>query len=97
MTTTGRPALISAIARSIASLDRFSGGRVTIGMGAGYLKGEYRALGVDFEQRNELMDEYLKALKLALSGEEFVFDRTVRDEAGNGHRSRAIHVSLHGL
>jgi probable F420-dependent oxidoreductase len=62
------------VARSIASLDRFSGGRVTIGMGAGYLKGEYRALGVDFEQRNELMDEYLKALKLALSEEEFAFE-----------------------
>jgi probable F420-dependent oxidoreductase len=68
------------VARSIASLDRFSGGRVTIGMGAGYLKGEYRALGVDFEQRNELMDEYLKALKLALSGEEFAFE-------GNGYQA----------
>jgi probable F420-dependent oxidoreductase len=71
------------VARSIASLDRFSGGRVTIGMGAGYLKGEYRALGVDFEQRNELMDEYLKALKLALSGEEFVFEGSGYQAFGN--------------
>jgi probable F420-dependent oxidoreductase len=71
------------IARSIASLDRFSGGRVTIGMGAGYLKGEYRALGVDFDQRNELMDEYLKALKLALSGEEFAFEGTGYQAFGN--------------
>ena len=62
------------IARSVATLDRFSNGRVTLGMGAGYLKGEYRALGVDFEKRNELMDEYLKGLKLALSGEEFTFE-----------------------
>ncbi|MCJ8156121.1 LLM class F420-dependent oxidoreductase [Sphingomonas sp. LaA6.9] len=71
------------VARSIASLDRFSNGRVTIGMGAGYLKGEYRALGVDFEQRNELMDEYLKALKLALSGEEFEFEGTGYQAFGN--------------
>ena len=68
------------IARSIASLDRFSGGRVTIGLGAGYLKGEYRALGVDFDARNDIMDEYLKALKLALSGEEFTFE-------GNGYQA----------
>jgi len=71
------------VARAIASLDRFSGGRVTIGMGAGYLKGEYRALGVDFEQRNELMDEYLKALKLALSGEEFAFEGSGYQAFGN--------------
>lgn len=59
------------VARAIASLDRFSGGRVTVGFGAGYLKGEYHALGVDFDQRNELMDDYLVALKAALTGEEF--------------------------
>lgn len=71
------------IARAIASLDRFSNGRVTIGFGAGYLKGEYRALGVDFDQRNELMDEYLVALKLALSGEEFAFEGTGYQAFGN--------------
>ncbi|UVO54247.1 TIGR03619 family F420-dependent LLM class oxidoreductase [Sphingomonas sp. SUN039] len=71
------------VARAVATLDRFSGGRVTIGVGAGYLKGEYRALGVDFEQRNELMDEYLRALKLALSGEEFAFEGTGYEAFGN--------------
>ena len=71
------------VARQIATLDRFSGGRVTIGMGAGYLKGEFRALGVDFEQRNTLMDEYLQALKLALSGEEFTFEGSGYQAFGN--------------
>lgn len=71
------------VARDIATLDRFSGGRVTVGMGAGYLKGEYRALGVDFEARNDLMDEYLRALKLALSGEEFAFEGTGYTAFGN--------------
>jgi probable F420-dependent oxidoreductase len=70
-------------ARSIATLDRFSGGRVTIGLGAGYLKGEYRALGVDFEARNDLTDEYLRALKLALSGEEFAFEGSGYQAFGN--------------
>ncbi|RYG29280.1 MAG: LLM class flavin-dependent oxidoreductase, partial [Burkholderiales bacterium] len=47
-------------ARSVSSLDCFTGGRVILGMGAGYLKAEYKALGVDFERRNDLMDEYIQ-------------------------------------
>lgn len=71
------------LARSIATLDRFSGGRVTVGVGAGYLKGEYKALGVDFDQRNEIMDEYLRALHLALTGDEFSFEGTGYQAFGN--------------
>jgi probable F420-dependent oxidoreductase len=70
-------------ARAVATLDVFSGGRVTLGLGAGYLKGEYRALGVDFERRNDIMDEYLRALKAALSGEEFTFKGTGYEALGN--------------
>ena len=62
------------VARSVATLDHFSGGRVTLSVGAGYLKGEFRALGVDFARRNDLTDEYLAALRAALSGAEFTFD-----------------------
>src|SRR5262249_16708350 len=60
-------------ARAVASLDVFSGGRVTLGLGAGYLKGEYAALGVDFERRNEIVDEYINALKAAWCNDEFAF------------------------
>jgi probable F420-dependent oxidoreductase len=70
-------------ARAIATLDVFSAGRVTIGFGAGYLKGEYRALGVNFESRNEIMDEYLRALKAALGGTEFTFEGTGYQAFGN--------------
>jgi probable F420-dependent oxidoreductase len=70
-------------ARAVATLDVFSGGRVTLGLGAGYLKGEYRALGVDFERRNDIMDEYMRALKAALSGEEFTFKGTGYEALGN--------------
>ena len=56
-------------AKAIASLDVLSEGRVILGIAAGYLEEEYRALGVDFESRNELTDEALRALKLALRGE----------------------------
>ncbi len=62
------------VARDIATLDLFSNGRVTLSVGAGYLKGEYRAMGVDFDKRNELMDEYIRALRISLTGEEFTFE-----------------------
>jgi len=71
------------VARDVATLDKFSNGRVTLSVGAGYLKGEYRAVGVDFEQRNELMDEYLKALRASLTGAEFTFEGTGYKAFGN--------------
>jgi probable F420-dependent oxidoreductase len=63
-------------ARAVATLDVFSGGRVTLGVGAGYMKGEFFALGVDFERRNEIVDEYIAALKAAWTADEFSFKGT---------------------
>ena len=71
------------VARDVATLDHFSNGRVALSVGAGYLKGEYRAMGVDFEARNELMDEYLRALRASLTGEEFTFEGTGYVAYGN--------------
>jgi probable F420-dependent oxidoreductase len=70
-------------ARAVATLDVFSGGRVTLGVGAGYMKGEYHALGVDFERRNDIFDEYINALKAAWGGEEFSFQGTGYEARGN--------------
>jgi probable F420-dependent oxidoreductase len=71
------------VARDVATLDKFSNGRVTLSVGAGYLKGEYRAVGVDFEQRNEMMDEYIRALRASLTGAEFTFEGTGYKAFGN--------------
>lgn len=57
------------LAKAVATLDRLSGGRVTLGMGTGYLKGEYFALGVDFDERNALFDESIAVMKAAWTGE----------------------------
>lgn len=48
--------------KSAISLDVLSGGRLTLTVGAGYLEGEFAALGVDFDVRNELFDESLAVL-----------------------------------
>ena len=57
------------IAKTVATLDALSGGRVDFGLGTGYLKSEYFALGVDFDERNALFDESLEVMKLAWTGE----------------------------
>jgi probable F420-dependent oxidoreductase len=77
-------------ARAVATLDFISGGRVALGVGAGYLKGEYKALGVDFERRNEIMDEYLNAVKAAWTADEFTFEGTGYQALGNRILPRPI-------
>ncbi|AGP61247.1 hypothetical protein M271_49425 [Streptomyces rapamycinicus NRRL 5491] len=50
-------------AKRIATVDRLSGGRLTICAGGGYLRSEFNALGVDFERRGELFDQALEVLR----------------------------------
>ena len=57
------------LAKSVATLDVISGGRVDLGMAAGYLPEEFDALGISFGRRNDDFDESIKAMKLAWSGE----------------------------
>jgi probable F420-dependent oxidoreductase len=70
-------------AKSIASLDVLSGGRTIIGIGAGYLEGEFRALGVDPARRNELTDESIRAMTAAWAGEQMRYDGEGFTAAGN--------------
>ena len=54
------PALL---AKTLASLDVVSGGRLTVGLGMGWMPQEYAAAGVPFERRGARMDEYLRCLE----------------------------------
>jgi len=49
-----------ATAKSLATLDRMSGGRLTIGVGAGWNEAEFAALGVPFNERGARTNEYLR-------------------------------------
>ncbi|MCZ0728311.1 TIGR03619 family F420-dependent LLM class oxidoreductase [Mycolicibacterium iranicum] len=60
-------------AKSIQSLQVLSDGRLIIGTAAGYLKPEFRSLGVDFDNRGALLDEALDVLAQALSGEDVAY------------------------
>jgi probable F420-dependent oxidoreductase len=62
------------LAKAAATLNRVSEGRFYMGAGAGYLKSEYFALGVDFKERNALFEEALQVMQLHWSGERFTFE-----------------------
>jgi alkanesulfonate monooxygenase SsuD/methylene tetrahydromethanopterin reductase-like flavin-dependent oxidoreductase (luciferase family) len=51
------------VAKTLASLDVLSGGRVIAGFAAGYAEPEFRALGVRFDRRGAITDEYLDAIR----------------------------------
>jgi probable F420-dependent oxidoreductase len=55
-----RHALLNA--RMTANLDQLSGGRFIVGVGAGWARAEFEALGVPFERRGQVTDDYLSAL-----------------------------------
>jgi probable F420-dependent oxidoreductase len=56
-------------AKQAVSLDRLSEGRLVLGVGVGWLEGEFAALGVPYRQRGSRTDEAIAVLK-ALCGED---------------------------
>ncbi|MFI7318800.1 LLM class F420-dependent oxidoreductase [Streptomyces venezuelae] len=58
-------------AKQYATLDHLSGGRLILGVGAGHVREEFEALGVDFARRGPVLDETIDALRAALGAEEY--------------------------
>jgi alkanesulfonate monooxygenase SsuD/methylene tetrahydromethanopterin reductase-like flavin-dependent oxidoreductase (luciferase family) len=57
------------IARMAANLNDLSGGRLVLGVGVGWAREEFGALGVPFRDRGRLTDEYLLAIRAAWQDE----------------------------
>jgi probable F420-dependent oxidoreductase len=50
------------LAKELASVDVLSGGRLIFGIGAGYLRAEFEAIGASFADRGEQTNEYIEAI-----------------------------------
>ncbi len=51
------------LAKELASVDVLSRGRLLVGVGVGYVPGEYEAIGVPFDTRGRRADEWIDALR----------------------------------
>jgi probable F420-dependent oxidoreductase len=55
------------LAKQVATMDHLSGGRIELGIGVGWLKEEFDAVGVPFERRGKRADEYVAAMRVLWS------------------------------
>jgi probable F420-dependent oxidoreductase len=62
------------VAKMVATLAMLSEDRFTLAVAAGYLRGEYRGLGIDFEQRNALFDQAVDVLRGMWTQDDFSFE-----------------------
>jgi len=67
------------LAKELATLDYLSSGRVTLGVGIGWMREEYEAIGVPYERRGERLEESVGAMRALWSQECAAYEgRTVR-------------------
>ena len=77
------------LAKELATIDVLSGGRLEIGLGAGWLATDYQQSGIPYDSNKVRVDRFeegLAVIKAALSGEAFSFDGshyTITDFTGH--------------
>ena len=62
------------VAKAGATLDLLSDGRFTLGVGVGYLKREFAAVGVEFDERGQLFDEALEVIRGIWTTDDFSYE-----------------------
>lgn len=61
------------LAKQVATLDQLSGGRVSLGLAAGYIEGEFTNLGADFHRRGAVLEETVELLRHLFHGDGSAF------------------------
>lgn len=56
------------LAKELATLDQLSGGRAELGLGVGWMREEFDALGIPWERRGARNDEYVAAMRALWAG-----------------------------
>ena len=84
-------------AKGVATLDALAGGRVILGVAAGYLAGEFAALGAPYEDRGAALDAAIAAMRQAWTGQQVEADGAGWSARGNvmlPHPSAAAHPPI---
>lgn len=58
------------LAKQLASIDRLGGSRLIVALAIGAIRGDFEVMGVPFERRGKLSNEYLSVLRAILDGEQ---------------------------
>ncbi len=67
------------VAKMVASLDHLSGGRVILGIAAGWLEAEFNALGVPFAERGQRTDEAINIMRRVWTDDHITADYPVHN------------------
>ena len=82
-----------ALAKQLASIDHVAGGRLVVGLGAGYVEAEFAAMGVALAERGRRMDEHLDAMRELWSAERPEYHGRFVDFAGIDAQPRPLRPS----
>jgi len=82
------------LAKELATLDRLSGGRVELGLGVGWMREEFDALGVPWERRGARNDEYIAAMRALWAGPHAEFHGEFVDFAPVTCSPRPVQASI---
>ncbi len=62
------------LAKQLGTMDALTGGRVDLGIGVGWLREEFDAVGIPWERRGARTDEYVAAMRTLWDGDNVSFD-----------------------
>lgn len=82
------------LAKELATLDHLTGGRLELGLGVGWLKEEFEALGVAWDRRGARNDEYLAAMRALWAGPHAEFHGEFVDFAPATCNPRPVNGSI---
>ena len=60
-------------ARAVQTMDVLSGGRIALGVGAGHVRAESEAMGIPYEERGAMTEEYIEVMKTIWASEKASF------------------------
>lgn len=86
------------VARMAANIDQLSGGRFVLGVGVGWSRPEFEALGISFDRRGEITDEYLAVITSMWRNDEMSFAgrHVVLDNVTTGPRPANLPIWVGG-